>query len=506
MISLGIVVAVIVFIVVIARSRRFTTGPHKSEPMPSGELPVDAHSMRLDPATLRQKLDSWVNAGLISQRESQDILKHETSEPAELVHPPEIPEDTGVRRVPATAEALGYLGGVLVTVALVLVATRYWSDVSAATRLALTGAVTAALIGAGVAVRETADPALARFRWFLWLASSATSTLFGVIISREQFNASTNSVILTASLFATVESAILWGFRNRPLQQGVALVGLEFVVGSFAATIFLHSPAGPIGLAVWIVSLAYLAAGLRRLTPDPYLTETIGAIGIVVGSTVISVGWQSSGGPLFQLASVAGLIILSQVRELLPFRQDQLIVGIVGGIGAFEMFPASLLYYARDAGILTGALTWIAGVVLVWVGSEKISRSPTLAKFIGGLFLLGGAALTGIQSQDVAPIFGLATAIGLVILGTRPGQVLMSAMGSFGVLIFVTWGVSWFFPSQGRAPLLLLIAGILVIAIAIWMARNRGRFVSELGLRNQQDKPTDNTPEHAGDSKSDSSA
>nr|MDA8080494.1 hypothetical protein [Actinomycetota bacterium] len=95
---------------------------------------------------------------------------------------------------------------------------------------------------------------------------------------------------------------------------------------------------------------------------------------------------------------------------------------------------------------------------------------------------IGGAALTGAQFRNIAPLFGLATAIGLVILGTRPGQVLMSALGSLGILINVTWGVSWYFPSQGRAPLLILISGILIIAIAVWLARMRGRFASELGL------------------------
>ena len=59
----------------------------------------------------------------------------------------------------------------------------------------------------------------------------------------------------------------------------------------------------------------------------------------------------------------------------------------------------------------------------------------------------------------------------------------MSAFGSVGLLIYATWSVNYFFPGQARAPLAMTVAGLLVIAVAVWMARLRGRFAVELRRR-----------------------
>jgi hypothetical protein len=78
---------------------------------------------------------------------------------------------TGVRSV---AEALGYLGGMLATIGLVLAVAQYWPDLALAGRLGISAAGAVVLLVAGWLVPEHAEPALARLRWFLWLASTAS--------------------------------------------------------------------------------------------------------------------------------------------------------------------------------------------------------------------------------------------------------------------------------------------------------------------------------------------
>ena len=41
----------------------------------------------------------------------------------------------------------------------------------------------AALLAGGAFVREKADPALARLRWFLWLAATASTALFVAVLT-----------------------------------------------------------------------------------------------------------------------------------------------------------------------------------------------------------------------------------------------------------------------------------------------------------------------------------
>ena len=86
-----------------------------------------------------------------------------------------------------------------------------------------------------------------------------------------------------------------------------------------------------------------------------------------------------------------------------------------------------------------------------------IAGRPRLAhvlEVIGGLVTLGGAAITGVQSGAVATLAGVVTAVGFVALGMLPGRVLMSVAGSLGLLVFVPWSISHFFPFSRSCSML----------------------------------------------------
>ena len=72
-------------------------------------------------------------------------------------------------------------------------------------------------------------------------------------------------------------------------------------------------------------------------------------------------------------------------------------------------------------------------------------------------------------------LFGIATAGGLIALGMLPRQVLLSVLGSVGLLVNVPWAIGHFFPGEGRAPLLIMVTGGLIIAIAVLLTRSSGR-------------------------------
>jgi len=430
---------------------------------------------------LSADLARWVAAGLLSEEQSAAILAHER-----LAMPTAAPAPrpaTGPRRVPVAAEALGYLGGVLAVIGLVLVVARYWPDMAVLGRLGLSGAGALALFGGGALVREEADPALARLRGFLWLASTATTALFAGVLTADTFDAgSTETVVLACAGAAALHSGLLWRNRERPLQQLAFLGGLAAFAGALVAE---FAPTGAVGLAVWAVGAAFVFLGLARRTPLPVLTEGSGAAAAIVGAA-ITVSASPAFGLPFVVATGFGLLAVATVPRLAGARADQLTVGILGGLALLQGVPSTLGYFSPDAGGVTGLTTWLLGGALVLVGARRLVRFPIVAEVLGGVAIIGGAALTGVQWHGFAPIFGLATAVGLVALGMVPGRALMSLFGSLGLLVNVPWAIAWFFPGEGRVPLLILVSGALILVIAVLLARKGDRFRRDLGGRQRR--------------------
>jgi hypothetical protein len=250
------------------------------------------------------------------------------------------------------------------------------------------------------------------------------------------------------------------------------------VVFAGAAVAELASP-GPVGLTVWLLGAGFVLLGLRRRTPLPLLTEATGALTVIVGAIITITPWPAFG-LVFAVATAGGLVALALVRQVPSTRADQLLVGVIGGIALLEAAPSTLGYFSRDAAIVTGLTTWLVGGALVFVGTRHLIRIGLVVEVFGGLALVGGAALTGIQAPGFASIFGIATAIGLVALGMLPGQVLLSLFGAIGLLVNVPWAIGWFFPGEGRAPLLIMVSGLLIVAVAVLLTRIGGRFRREL--------------------------
>ena len=490
LLGLGIpilVIAVIALVVWLVRSRGATTVRGAAQPE---EHAIEAeqaigHPVRV-PATvgarephLEEELERWTGVGLITPVESQAIVVFEEGRWVKVSL--ELPAGHA-RKVPAAAEAMGYLGGALVVIGMTLTATRFWAEFSVPTRLGLTGVVAAALMVAGGLIHEASDPALARFRWFTWLGSSAMTGVFFGVLGMQQIDLSPKATTLLTATAISLQSGLLWWWKQRPIQQVVSLGALLVADGALAAVLFAEPAQGPLGIAVWIVGAVLVVAALRRLTPNFELTEVIGAAATVLGGVFIVNGWEG-GGALFFAASAVVLLVLAETPGLLPSRTDGWILGLVGLVGALEAAPANLSYYANQAAIVTGIVTWLIGALLLYLGIRGIVVTPRLAEAAGGVVLVAAAAITANQSEAFALACGVATSVLLVALGTRPGLVLMSAFGSVGLLIYATWSVNYFFPGQARAPLAMTVAGLLVIAVAVWMARLRGRFAVELRRR-----------------------
>ena len=458
------------------------------------DRPVGHHRPRDVDPQLGTQLDRWVAAGLLTPLEADEIAAHERRThptPTGPVTAGRLPSPVATRRIPVVAEALGYIGGILGTVGLVLLVARYWDDLATPGRLGLAAAAAVALVIAGGMVHEATDPAFARLRWTLWLASTVATGLFAAVLADRALGLEPDErIALTVATAVALESAVLWRNRPRPVQHVTMLGG--FVV---ATALFVAEFAGEVatGATLLVLGAALTMLGLRRLTTMPLITLAAGAITTVVGAIVIASGREGLGLPIVCLtaAVLVGIAVTPSARRLPAERS---VLAVVGAYGLLQGVPPTIAWFAADAGIATGLAVWGIGVALVAVAARRHIRAAVAIEVLGSVAVIGGAAITGVQSAGFATLFGIATAVGFVMAGMLPGRVLMSLFGSAGLLVFVPWTIAHYFPGEDRAPLLILVSGALLVAIAVLLTRQGKRFRRELGGDRSPAPPTSPAP------------
>jgi len=486
-----LLVLVVVVVVVSARSVGRTNGlgttaAPDTDP-PARRLVPPTTPARSPVAHLEADLARWRDAGVLDETAVAAVLAFEQDRLRALPPPPPTPPPARPlvlpralepgRRIPATAEALGYFGGLLAIIGIVLLVTRYWPDLGLGGRLAISAGGAGVLHLAGVAAPEADDPAFARMRWFLWLVASAAAAIAGGVIVHDGIGSDAGSSIVLGGAVAVVAHGVLtrW-WQERPVQQLTFFAGLATAAGAL-----VDGPASRVGVGatIWVVGAVFLAVGLSRRVPLAPVTEVVGAIAVVVGAVVLSDDLRAFGPP-FTILTAASLIGLSVV----PFVElgvGDRIATLPPAVVALQFgVPTTLVYYAEQGGIATGAVTWSIGVALIVVAASGRVRGAPLVEAAGAVATVGGAALTGAQVTGLGPIAGLVTAVALVAAGTRPGRVLLSLFGSIGLLINVPWAIGHFFPGEGRAPLLIAVSGVLIVAVAALLARSSDRFRTEL--------------------------
>jgi len=418
------------------------------------------------------QLERWRSAGLLDELQVAAILEHErTHRPLPPPSPAAAVSVRPRRQLPDVGEALGYLGGVLALVGMSLLVGRYWADIPIAGRLGLSGGLAAVLFGVGLLVPEDRDPAFRRMRWFLWLVSSAATGVFGGVLAHELAGDDGLVITFAAASAIVAHDVALWLRRDRPLQQLAFLGATAVAVGTGVAW---ASSSGPAGLAVWSIGAVGVLLGLRHLTRLPLLTLLVGAVASVFGAMVTTEDWQPAS-LLLTTSTALALLTLASLRALPTRTIEQRLLAIVGGIAFVSSVPGTIDYFAEQAGLATGLAVWGSGALLVYVGGRGWLRLPIVATVLGAAALVGGAALTGIDLERIAPLFGIATSLGLIALGVALDRFALSVVGSLGLLAHVPWAILEWFPGEGRAPLLIMVSGALILAIAALLTRTRGR-------------------------------
>lgn len=308
------------------------------------------------PSTLRATLDRAVAAGIITSEQADAIAALDAGEPPRPTTP-ELP----TRRPSWLPEILGYLGGTLATAAAVLLGVQLWEELSAAARVALLAALTAAALLGGRLLRGN-DTAAGRLGSFLWAAAVLCASFTAAEVTEDLLDRSFTAATLCGSTAALVLAAVLW-WRRRSVLQHVA------AFGAAAATLvsgaeWLGAPNEAGGQLLWALGLVWIVATV--VAAGGSAGWVLGCLAMVIGSLLAGVGDQDWWLVIGALS--AGVVVVGGVRMR---RWAVIAVGVVGLLVLVPVVVVELL------GVGTGpvAALLVLGVVLVAVAVVLIRRT-----------------------------------------------------------------------------------------------------------------------------------
>jgi len=311
------------------------------------------HTVTRRPAPLTSLLDSWVADQLITREQADRIrLRGDV-----LAQPPDVQERPHERSSLVT-EALGYLGGVIILVASILIASLYWDQVGAAARLVIVGGVAAVLLAAGFAIPQRIGDVGLRLRSVLWLASTGAFAGFLGLLGADALDLAGEHVFLMVSAGVAAYATGLWVVGRTPVQQLAMMVGLMLTAAALTNELEV-SDALP-GFAVWGVALIWLLLGWGGVLEPRRLVMTFGAAGMFAGALTTI---PTHAGIVLALATSVAVVATAVVfRDLLLLAVGALGTLMVLPSSVIELFPGELA--APIVMLVVGALLVGAGLFI----------------------------------------------------------------------------------------------------------------------------------------------
>lgn len=397
-------------------------------------------------------------------------------------------------RTAVIAEALGYAGGALVLVGVVLVAARTWESLGPVGRVAVTG-VTGVV--AGVAAWRTPDDGVGfgarqRLRGTLWLvATLALAVAAGVAVHDMLGAHSPQAVVLGSALVAVAVSASVWRGDGRPIQMATTLVGAGVAAGSAGAHV---SAPGVAAIGAGLVGAVVLVVGLREVLRPSTVAVWCGGFTLLLACQMLGGQWQSAG-LLVSVAVAAAMVGLAQWPTPVHRQHHVVALAVTGGVLLFSALPGAIGYHAEQAGVLTGAVVWVASLGLIWAATPRHQlRAPIPVWLLAAVLFVVGPVVVSTQWRTPGVVAGATVAMAAVAVGVGTASVPLTLLGAFGILVSVPRAVIVVVPGELAAPVAIVVAGLVVVLVAVWLLRRR----SVTPADSEASTPSSRAPEGAG--------
>jgi hypothetical protein len=337
---------------------------------------------------LHPLVEQWVAEGIISAEQGGRILERQNGAEARSL------------RGSLIAEALSYVGGILVLLATVIIAALYWPSLTLAARSGLTGGAAAIVLAAGFLLPSAMGAARRRLRAVLWAIAVAMIGLW-VGITLDGLHWRDETGVLVAASAAAVVALFLWGYQKTFLQQAALGVALLVATGSAVA----HLPRGDdvvVGVAVWALGLAWLALAWGDLIPPRRTAYVLGGAAIIFGGQLTARhdwGLALAGVSVVALVTAAVLIhdlwllavgavgVLITVPVIIDrFYQHQLAAPLALLAAGAVMIALGVFVARRRTEVRRSAATTISATWAISLAAIVIAVMTPVVLFAGGLW------------------------------------------------------------------------------------------------------------------------
>lgn len=319
------------------------------------------------PVPLAPLLATWVADQLITREQADRILAQRNV----LVQAQPAAQELPRERTSLIVEALGYLGGVIILVASILIASLYWDQVGTSARLVIVGAVAGVLLTAGLAVPERLAEVGHRLRSVLWLLSTGTFAGFLGLLGTDALNLAGKDVFMLISSGVAAYATGLWLIGRTLVQKLAMMVGVMLTAAALTNELGVSDELP--GFAVWGVALIWLLLGWGGVVQPRRFIMVFGAAGMFIGAMTTI--------PTYAGIVLALMTAVAVVASAVLFRDFLLLA--VGAIGTLLVLPAAVI--ELFPGDLAAPIVMLAiGALLVGAGlfiarrrhSEPPARPP----------------------------------------------------------------------------------------------------------------------------------
>ena len=294
--------------------------------------------------TMTDRLDTWVEVGLVTPQQAARIAAYERGALEGAPGPwgggdgpPPPPAARGAPRGRPTsrtslAEALGYVGAALALGAIALLLGELWRALLLGGRLALVGVLTVAVFGAGLALRTADAPALQRLTNVLFAASVAGVGWFTGVVTGDVLGMDWDArgASVGVAMFVVAISLQLW--RRGWLLQLFSLFSALLAAGMLLSVLDPQMDELWRGVTIGVIGLAWAILSRGGWLGPRVLGETTGALALLLGVQLAA--WGDPRTVVLVVGVViAGALVASAVHG------DHLHHLIVGAIGLFAFSP-----------------------------------------------------------------------------------------------------------------------------------------------------------------------